>query len=896
MQGNPVESRVLTRTNFFAWNTGQWRTSKLHRVFFILSPNCGTGFMIIMREYVWCLFRNAETMVLSLRRYWFILLLMVSGPFQAAAHGGLKFHGSEQPINQRTSYNVFGERSVSFTEYFDIEFNISLYPTTEFGYLLRVKNKEGSRIYNLFYDGQGDHLTFRLNEEGTSNLIVANMNKGDLLDRHWFRMKIRFDLIRDSIHLTIHDRTFSTGNNELPDTYYPIILFGKSDYIIDVPSFAIRDLVVGNGLKYHFALKERQGTIVHDAEGNAFGHVSNPEWLMNDAYHWRYKVSFNSRSVAGANYSPENKEVYYFNRDSLRIYNVRSGTSSIRVFDEPCPVQPVLGTNFIDSRNNKLYAYEVFSESYSGPTVASLDLSTYQWTAETTQQLPGQLHHHGGFLDTSAGQYTIFGGFGNMRYSKTFYSFDLDKKEWTTLEGFSGDSISPRYFSSVGYLEENNSIYIFGGMGNESGEQIVGRKYYYDLHKVDLTTKKITKLWDIQWNRDNVVPVRGMVILDDSSFYTLCYPEHFSESFLRLYRFSLKDGSHEILGDSIPIQSDKITTNANLYLESGLNNLYAVVQEFDDDISSTLKVYSLAFPPVTAAELAGYPARKGGNAWIAIVIICVAATGVGYLVYRKFKTTRDRGENTTQQMPAISDKPETSERSNAIFLFGDFTVRDRNNRDITYMFSAQLRQIFCLVLQYSTTEDGITSQRLSGILWPDKPADKVKNSRGVTINHLRKVLNELDGIELVYEKGFFKLLQHTTFYCDYTRCMEIVAEGVTEYNREELMLILTRGKFLQLADHPLFDSFKDEMEKKLEPVLTLEVEKTFSQELYSSTIAIAEALLNLDPLNEVAFTFLIKAMQKLRMNDDARLRYQAFVTEYRKIMDAEYPNPYKNLV
>ncbi len=26
---------------------------------------------------------------------------------------------------------------------------------------------------------------------------------------------------------------------------------------------------------------------------------------------------------------------------------------------------------------------------------------------------------------------------------------------------------------------------------------------------------------------DNVVPVSGMVILNDSSFYTLCYPEHF---------------------------------------------------------------------------------------------------------------------------------------------------------------------------------------------------------------------------------------------------------------------------------------------------------------------------------------------------------------------------------
>ncbi len=76
----------------------------------------------------------------------------------------------------------------------------------------------------------------------------------------------------------------------------------------------------------------------------------------------------------------------------------------------------------------------------------------------------------------------------------------------------------------------------------------------------------------------------GMVINDKSFFYTLCYPEHFTESFLKLYRFSLQDGDYTILGDSIPIYSDKINTNANLYYDEDLNTLYAVVHEFEDDI------------------------------------------------------------------------------------------------------------------------------------------------------------------------------------------------------------------------------------------------------------------------------------------------------------------------
>jgi hypothetical protein len=666
-----------------------------------------------------------------------------------------------------------------------------------------------------------------------------------------------------------------------------------------VPSFAIKDLSIGNQEKYVFSLKESEGTIVHDIHGKAFGNVSNPEWLINDAYHWRYKVSFQSKGVAGANYNPERKEIYYFNSDSLHLYNVRSGDTERKAFEEKCPVKLILGTNFIDTKRNKLFSYETYYappiDDYDGPTVASLDLDTYQWTAENSEQLTSPLHHHGSYFNPSTEQYTLFGGFGKMHYSKDFFSYDLNKKEWNPLEGFTGDFLSPRYFSSVGYLKKTNSIYIFGGMGNESGEQTVGRKYYYDLYKIDLNTKHVSKLWEIPWERDNVVPVRGMVILNDSCFYTLCYPEHFSESFLKLYRFSLKDGKYEILGDSIPIYSDKITTNANLYYDSGLNNLYAVVQEFDDDISSDLKVYSLSFPPITAHELASYSRDKSNNTIAIILLSFSLATGIGYLLYKKLKSNVRDVEDDTGNAYIPNTRTETTTRFNAIYLFGDFTVRDRNNRDITYMFSTQLKQIFCLILQYSTTEDGIASPRLSNILWPDKPADKVKNSRGVTINHLRKALSELDGIELVYEKGYFKIAQTGEFYCDYTRCIHIISTSEVEKHRDELIAILSRGKFLQLSDHPLYDSFKEEMEKKLEPVLLLEMEKSFAAELYQTTIAFAEAIVNIDPLNDAALTFQIKAMQRLKMNDEARIRYQAFVIEYRKAMGNDYPHPYKSL-
>jgi len=834
-------------------------------------------------------------MFLAIRLYCFILLALGFSVEQESLLGGLRFHGGEQPIDLRTSYNVFGDKTVEFSDSFTIEFELALYPEQPIGYIFRVKNRNSDKVYNLFYDGQGANIAFRLNEEGKDMLVEAIMNKEELLNSRWFAMKATFDLKSDSIGLLINNKAFGAANVPLPDRYSPEVLFGKSDHIIDVPSFAIKNLAVGNRKEYYFELKEIEGQVVHDVHGKEYGFAINPEWLMNDAYRWRHKATFRSRSVAGSNYNPERKEVYYFNRDTLLVYNVWNGETRTEVFDERCPVALMLGTNFLDTVNGKLYAYEVYYPSdfkdNQGPMMASLDLRSLEWTPEHYQRLPTQLHHHGSFFDPDTRRYTIFGGFGNMRYSGNFFSYNLDERVWEKLEEFEGDVITPRYFSSVGYLKRENAVYIFGGMGNESGQQIVGRKYYYDLYRVDLNARRIEKLWEIPWKKDNMVPVRGMVILDDSCFYTLCYPEHFSESKLQLFRFSLKDGSYEILGDSIPIYSDKITTNANLYYDSDLNNLYAIVQEFEDDISSDLKIYSLAFPPISANELASYARKKNAYVWWAVILLC-GVLAAGFAVWMRRSAGR-KTEGEAVELPVeVHEKPGKPTRANAVYLFGEFMARDRRNRDITHMFSAQLKQIFCVILQGSQG-DGVSSQKLTEIFWPDRPADKAKNSRGVSINHLRKALSEIDGIELIYEKGHFKIVYTGEFYCDCLRCLEILSSGDIEDNRRELLDILSRGKFLQSADHPAYDSFKAELEKKLEPALLVEIEKAFEDESYQTVIELADAVFHIDPLNDLALAFQVRAMQKLKMNEKAKLRYQTFVVEYRNTMGSEYPNPMK---
>ena len=97
--------------------------------------------------------------------------------------------------------------------------------------------------------------------------------------------------------------------------------------------------------------------------------------------------------------------------------------------------------------------------------------------------------------------------------------------------------------------------------------------------------------------------------------------------------------------------------------------------------------------------------------------------------------------------------------ANRIYIYGMFTVYNRDGRDVTHLFSKKLKYIFLYILLNSIKErEGVSSSSLNEIFWPDKEEDKAKNLKGVTISNLRKTLLELDGIRLVYDLSLIHIL------------------------------------------------------------------------------------------------------------------------------------------
>ena len=127
-----------------------------------------------------------------------------------------------------------------------------------------------------------------------------------------------------------------------------------------------------------------------------------------------------------------------------------------------------------------------------------------------------------------------------------------------------------------------------------------------------------------------MVSSRNLVVSkDSSSFYNLSYPEYVASTYLQLYEYSIKNGNYQTLGDRIPMVSERIRTNANLYFNKDTNQLFCTTQEFELDGSNKINIYSLNAPPISK-EIIYNPIKKSNTNKISLLIIFTI------IVYFKF--------------------------------------------------------------------------------------------------------------------------------------------------------------------------------------------------------------------------------------------------------------------
>ena len=798
------------------------------------------------------------------------LLFLLTGMTLFAYSQGLLFQANDKEIKERTSLQIFQEGEIPcFTKNFQLSFELSIRDFDTFGYVFLLKEDQGKTKYSFTYTYlDGENSTFKFNTDGKENHYSLNL-RNDALAYQWIPVSFAFDLQQDVLTIRI-------GDNEKK-----------------IP------------------LNENEGEEVHTSTGKVLGTVVNPVWLINGSYHWEKLFEYSFQTPSGITFEPDSQRLIIFSQDSLLTYNLLKRQPQKYSYSNKLPVKLQLATHFMNTTDGKLYVYELNNLPLGDATVAALDLNNQEWKQTGVAALPVQLHHHDGFWDETTGKYLVFGGFGNKRFNNTFLEYDIEGDRWDTLS-YSGDRIIPRYFSGMAVNKNREHIYVFGGMGNESGEQSVGRNYLHDLYLLDRKQQSVRRLWQ-NASDHRLVVARDMILTPDEKYiYALCYPEYLSDTYLQLYRLTVDDGTMKALGDSIPMRSEEIMTNANLYYNSLTHEYYCTTTEFDKKGHTVIRTYVLSAPPVSLDEIRSYGSRSSLEIrwlWIMAGIgVLLLAGGVLFVRKKRGKQRNAVLESSSVLMsPPVGREPDKSVqgketlakedfesslvRPNAVYLFGPFTVIDRNGRDITHLFSSRLRQVFIYILLHST-HNGVLSASLNEVFWPDKPDDKVKNLKGVTINQIRKNLAELDGVELVHDKGYFRLV-FTDCYCDYFRFRTLKNAEEVE---NELGILLMRGKFLDGMDAGMMDHFKQKVEEFLSSFLPLEIERLYQQHKYDAVIRFCNVLFRVDPVNELALAYGMHALNHTGSSQEAILQYSLFVREYRQMMNEEYSTSYAELM
>lgn len=831
-----------------------------------------------------------------------VLLFIVLFSAAKSYAQGLQFGSNDSLMSKRTSYQVFKDEVPTFHNKLQIAFDLSLWDNQHLGYILNLTDNKGnsyslSSIYN-----QGSFLNFNI--DSRSNKLNIPLADSLLKRRKWMKVIVDFDLKGDRIGVAINGKWYSATGLGFDGKINAKITFGKNEHYSDVPNMAIKNLEISSDDdKYSFPLNEWAGNDVYNNDGDVVGYVDNPAWLINESYFWKQRYTQTFNEVAGINFNQRTEQFFIFKSDSLFYYDVEYNRGWANPFKKRLDVPLHLGKSIVNVKENKCYLYEVLRAPQPAPSITAFNLDSLTWDFYGKANITEQRHHHNIFYDKDFNNLYLFGGYGSFKYYKDFFKYDKTTDNWL-LQNFTGDVINPRFFSAASAADSNNDVYIFGGYGNQSGNQVVGGMHYYDLYRVNLTTHTIKKLWEIKPTEEAFVPANNLIISKDKEyFYALCYPHERPKTAMRLYKFSIKDGSYEIVSGTIPVVSERIETDHNLFYNTKQDVFYCTTQEFVSPSQSVIKIFALTAPPVSEQDyLAAHQPRQktftlyrvlGG----ASALLFLSGIVIFFLKRRRADDEVPAPEIVNEEVTvAEPEEKEAGNKANAVYLLGEFTVFDKNARDITYLFSPKIKQLFILILLNSRDKNGVISKRISTILWPDKDVAKTKNIRGVTINHLRNILSDIEGLELTFLNDTYSFVIADDFYCDYF----IVRDSLKQVGNSEQPLfnhldLVARGGLLQHIPEIWLDDFKQEYEEVLMPVILPVIKKVYDTPDYKKALEISRIVLNIDPFNDTAIKFKIKALRRTRGIEHARKVYDEFAAEYEKSLGEEYHVPFEKI-
>jgi hypothetical protein len=680
-----------------------------------------------------------------------------------AQNYGLSFYSHEVFQDKRTSLDLNPGQTFHFENNFDISFDLSFCPNhdTYFGYIIRII-EDDTRNFDLMYSPQdpNNHFNFVVGDKLSKIKFEIPLDK---LFHQWNRLNVKFDFEKDQVVFYVNNRAIVENGLHLKTNGHYKILFGTNNYkqfaTTDTPPIKLRDIKIkqNNVINYDWPLNETSGNVVHEIIAQQNGTVINPLWISAMHHDWEKSMSVTVDGIASAAFDTKKEMLYIVARDSVYSYSV-GHSAMLSNFNA---VKPNLnqGNQSVYNRfDNGLYNF------FPGQkTVAKYSFEKHTWDKKFVgDQITTYWHANKAISGTDTSMY-LFGGYGLLLYKNSVQRYSFNNQKWQDIK-YKGDFFMPRYLAASGSNDNGDTIYILGGYGSSTGQQILDPKNTYDMMRFTVKDKTFKKLFNLKVNDQDFAFANSLIVdAKEKKYYGLIFPQNKYNSSLRLISGSLENPFYHVLGSAIPYDFNDIHSFADLYY-CPLSKKFLVVTLLRTDNNQTkVAIYTLLYPPLNIS-INSASAKSNGVLYIALFVL-ILLTIAGLV---RYKLRRNKIQRIEEKVPHdlanlnISDKYVSANgfsndilnglngsdadeipRKNAILLFGDLQVFDNDGVDITKFFTPLVKELFLLILLYSIKKGrGLTSEKLNEILWFDKSAKSARNNRSVNIAKLKSLLDK----------------------------------------------------------------------------------------------------------------------------------------------------------
>lgn len=822
---------------------------------------------------------------------------------------GLKFNGQNVTLDKRTELSLSPNGFLEFEDEFEISFDYKttrIYPNSNdgfFGYVFRIISEEDFNIDLLSAPVPKIKLNLVL---GNSNTIIPVLYSQDYVNQ-WINLRLKFLLSEDKLMFYTPDTFYVQEGVGFQNQEAFKIIFGVNDYKhftnSDVPSMTIKNVEIfeKGKLKYSWLLNEREGNVAEDRIKGLEAQVTNPVWLINNHANWQTQLTEEIKGSVITTVNAEGGEIFILGQDEITVYDAQKNSISKQKYvNKPLFIKKSYEAIY-NSLDNKIYCYTIDIKQFY-----VLDLATGEWDRiGSNDEFETEYRHHNSYFNPADNCIYVFGGYGMHQYKNAIWKIDLGNETWSELP--TDDEIfEPRYLSGIGAL--NDTVYLFGGYGSQTGNQLINPQSYFDLIGYSIKDSSLFQKFEVPRLIDDMVVGNSMWINDKTrDYYALVFSKIKFNGVLQLIRGNLDSPTIEKVGDKIPFKFLDIRSTADLYYLPDQDQLY-VLTSYHVDSTTQVAIYSINNPPNAAPVDVPAEIKTSSNLGYYVAIALIVLALMVFWIIRGAKRRRSTSseakiaDDTVKGMDDVGLKIEEVQPNPKYHLifFGGFQVFNRDFQDITNKFSPLLKELFLLILLNSYKNNkGISSDKITEALWYDKSEKSARNNRAVNIAKLRGILEELGSCELSKKTGYWKIeLKDDSVKSDYVDFLNISASknNLTKQNVMHLMGITKKGAFLSNVHYDWLDDFKANVSDRIIDTLVVFAKSCDVKKEAEFIVRLADCIFNFDQVDEDAMVLKCRAQYWMGKHTHAKATYEKFYKEYFTMYGQEYEKAFLDIL